>query len=208
MTMERRSLLEPVEARAEDGSRKIVGYGAVFNSRTVIGEDFEEEIAPNAFANSIKGDVRSFFNHNPELILGRTKSGTLRIEEDERGLRYEVDLPDTQAGRDLQVSMDRGDVDGSSFMFRVKRDKWELRDGALPLRTIQEVELYEVGPVTIPAYDDAKVALRSLEEARSRAEQEIKEHNREGFAKRKADMIREKTSEQRFRKIPGDKPEA
>lgn len=180
--MERRSLLEPVEARAE---RKIGGYGAVFNSETVIGGEFREKIAPGAFSKSLDGDVRSFFNHNSAMILGRTKSGTLRLKEDERGLSYEVDLPETQAGRDLKISMERGDVDGSSFAFRVTKDHWEMRDDGLPLRTIQEVELFEVGPVTVPAYDDATVALRSLEDAR----REQRQKNFNAAAKRLAMKI-------------------
>ena len=208
MTMERRALTEPVEFRAaDDGKSMVAGLAAVFNVETDIGGMFREKIAPGAFAKAIKGDIRSLFDHNTSAILGRTKSGTLRLWEDERGLNYEVDLPDTQVGRDLRVSMDRGDIDGSSFAFRVTKQEWD-ENGEVPLRTIQQVELYEVGPVTFPQYPEAEVALRSLEEVRARAEQEIKEHNRDGFAKRKADSIREKTSEQRFRKIPGDKPEA
>jgi HK97 family phage prohead protease len=196
MTMERRSLLEPVEARNDEGARKIGGYGAVFNSETVIGGEFREKIAPGAFSKAIGGDVRSFFNHNSALILGRTKSGTLRIWEDERGLRYEVDLPDTQAGRDLAVSMERGDVDGSSFAFRVTKQSWdESRD--MPLRTIEEAELFEVGPVTVPAYDDATVALRSLDD--ERAQREKKEHN--AAAARARIAARKAEQEQKFRGI-------
>jgi HK97 family phage prohead protease len=186
MSTERRSLLEPVEARADEAGRKIGGYGAVFNSETVIGNEFREQIAPGAFAKALKGDIRSFFNHDSAMILGRTKSGTLRVWEDDRGLRYEVDLPDTQAGRDLAVSMERGDVDGSSFSFRVTKQSWdESRD--MPLRTIEEMELFEVGPVTMPAYDDATVALRSLEDTRK----EVRQKNFNAAAKRlsmKADL--------------------
>jgi HK97 family phage prohead protease len=196
MTMERRSLLEPVEARTDDGGQRIAGYGAVFNSETVIGGEFREKIAPGAFSKAIGGDVRSFFNHNSALILGRTKSGTLRLKEDERGLSYEVDLPDTQAGRDLRVSMDRGDVDGSSFSFRVTRDNWEMGEG-LPLRTIHEVELFEVGPVTMPAYDDATVALRSLDDERGK--RELAERNAAAAKARIA--ARKAESEQKFRGI-------
>lgn len=186
MTMERRALLEPIEIRAagEDGKRVVAGYGAVFNVETDIGGMFREKIAPGAFAKAIAGDVRSLFDHNSALILGRTKSGTLRLKEDERGLHYEVDLPDTQAGRDLRVSMDRGDIDGSSFMFRVTRQSWD-ETGALPLRTIQEVELYEVGPVTFPQYPEAEVGLRSLDSARSEM---VKTHNATGYLLRKARM--------------------
>ena len=194
--MERRSLLEPVEARADESGQKIGGYGAVFNSETVIGGEFRERIAPGAFAKSIGGDVRSYFNHNSALILGRTKSGTLRLKEDERGLHYEVDLPDTQAGRDLRVSMARGDVDGSSFAFRVKKDVWEMGED-MPLRTIQEIELFEVGPVTDPAYEDATAALRSLDDERGK--RELAERNAAAAKARIA--ARKAESEQKFRGI-------
>lgn len=196
MTMERRSLTEPVEYRDD---KKVAGYAAVFNVETDIGGMFREKIAPGAFAKAIGGDVRSLFDHNTALILGRTKSGTLRLSEDERGLRYEVDLPDTQAGRDLRVSMDRGDIDGSSFAFRVLKQSWD-ESSEPALRTIEEVELYEVGPVTFPQYPEAEVGLRSL--TAERGEREKKEHNaaqaRARIAARKAE------AEQKFR---GIKPE-
>ena len=198
--MERRSLTEPVEFRAnEDGKNQVAGYAAVFNVETDIGGMFREKIAPGAFAKAIVGDIRSLFDHNTALILGRTKSGTLRLSEDERGLRYEVDLPDTQAGRDLRVSMDRGDIDGSSFAFRVVKQSWdESRD--VPLRTIEEVELFEVGPVTFPQYPEAEVGLRSLNEAKG--EREKAEHN--AAAARARIAARKAEAEQKFR---GIKPE-
>lgn len=165
--MERRSLTAPVEFReGDDGKKMVSGHAAVFNVITDIGGMFREKIAPGAFEETIKGgDIRSLFDHNSALILGRTKSKTLRLWEDEEGLRYEVDLPDTQVARDLRVSMDRGDIDGSSFAFRILRQNWD-ESGDIPLRTIEKVELYEVGPVTFPAYPEAEVGLRSLAEFR------------------------------------------
>lgn len=197
--MERRSLTEPVELRAADDGPKVAGYAAVFNIESDIGGMFREKIAPGAFSKALTGDVRSLFDHNTALILGRTKSGTLRLSEDSRGLKYEVDLPDTQAGRDLRVSMDRGDIDGSSFAFRVLKQSWdESSDPAL--RTIEEVELYEVGPVTFPQYPEAEVALRSLNEIRD--ERQTKEHN--ASAARARIAVRKAQSEHKFR---GIKPE-
>jgi hypothetical protein len=199
MTMERRALTEPVQFRAAEDGPKVAGYAAVFNVETDIGGMFREKIAPGAFAKAIKGDVRSLFDHNTALILGRTKSGTLRLSEDERGLRYEVDLPDTQAGRDLRESMGRGDIDGSSFAFRVLKQSWdESRD--TPLRTIEEVELYEVGPVTFPQYPEAEVGLRSLNDAKDEREQA----QRNAAAARARIAARKAESEQKFR---GIKPE-
>lgn len=200
--MERRALTEPVEIRAaEDGAKRVAGYAAVFDVETDIGGMFREKIAPGAFAKTIKsGDIRSLFDHNSALILGRTKSQTLRLSEDERGLHYEVDLPDTQAGRDLRVSMDRGDIDGSSFAFRVTKQSWDETDVDHPLRTIEEVELYEVGPVTFPQYPEAEVGLRSLND--TKAERETKEHN--ATAARARIDARRAAAEQKFR---GIKPE-
>jgi HK97 family phage prohead protease len=199
--MERRKIQAPVEIRAEGESRKVAGYGAVFNSETVIGGAFREVILPGAFQRAVDGDVFSFFNHDQSMVLGRTKSGTLRLSEDDSGLRYEVDLPDTSAARDLQISMDRGDVDGSSFQFDIPKggDEWDF-SGDLPLRTIRSANLYEVGPVTMPAYPDATAALRSLDD--ERAKRELKEHN--AAAARARIAARKAESEQKFR---GIKPE-
>lgn len=169
----------------------VAGYGAVFNSETVIGGAFREVILPGAFKRAVSGDVFSFFNHDQSKVLGRTKSGTLRLVEDDNGLHYDVDLPDTSAARDLRVSMDRGDVDGSSFMFDIPQggDEWDFSGDGLPLRTIREANLYEVGPVTMPAYPDATAGLRSLNE--ERAKREVAEHNaaqaRARIAARKAE---------------------
>jgi HK97 family phage prohead protease len=157
MTIERRALTAPLEVRAD--SRTIAGYAAVFNSVTDIGGMFREQIAPGAFKSSMAGDVRALFDHDTSHVLGRTKSETLRLKEDAHGLAVEIDLPDTQTGRDLRESMTRGDIDGMSFGFRVTKQEWD-ESGEIPLRTIREVELFEVSVVTFPAYADTEVALR------------------------------------------------
>jgi HK97 family phage prohead protease len=179
MTMERRALIAPLEVRAE--SRTIAGYAAVFNSETDIGGMFREQIAPGAFKPSLSADVRALFDHDTSHVLGRTKAGTLRMAEDDHGLAVEIDLPDTQTGRDLRESMARGDIDGMSFGFRVTKQEWD-ESGEVPLRTIREVELFEVSVVTFPAYADTEVALRSLEDARK----EQRQHNFSAAAKRVA----------------------
>lgn len=164
--MERRARTTALEVRAADSGRTIGGYAAVFNSETDIGGFFRETIAPGAFAKSIEdGDVRALFDHDTAHVLGRTKSGTLRLSEDDKGLAIEVDLPDTQTARDLAASMERGDIDGMSFGFRVTKQEWDESQDP-PLRTIREVELFEVSVVTFPAYDETSVALRALEDAR------------------------------------------
>jgi len=114
----------------------------------------------------LKDDVRVFFNHDANLILGRTKSGTAKISTDREGLVYQFEVPDTTYGRDLLVSMERGDVNQSSFAFSVEKDSWSEKNGR-DIRTIEKVaRLYDVSPVSIPAYPDAdslQVAKRGLE---------------------------------------------
>jgi len=179
---ENRFLAESIEVRAaaDDGDApKVRGYAAKFDteSENLGSEDwqFREVIKPGAFDDVLKDDVRALFNHSPDAILARSKNGegTLEIGVDEVGLWYEFEVPDTQAGRDLRTSISRGDVDQSSFSFTVSDDgqKWEeSREGdgpTLAKRTITKVaRLFDVSPVTYPAYPDATVALRSLQEFR------------------------------------------
>jgi uncharacterized protein len=142
----------------------ISGYAAVFNSKTTIGDWFEEIISPGAFSRSISEnrDVRALFNHNWDNVLGRTKNGTLRLEEDTRGLKFEVELPNTSVARDLAESMRRGDINQCSFGFWATGESWDYSVEPA-VRTINEVELYEISVVSIPAYEDTEVSLRSKE---------------------------------------------
>lgn len=160
-----RYLKQPIELRAEDGKAPMIaGYAAVFapcRSEDLGG--FVEQIDEHAFDEAVGGDVRALFNHDPSKILGRTKSGTLRLSCDSRGLRYEVDAPDTQAGRDTVTSIKRGDVDGSSFGFYCKRDSWEKdHESGQMVRTVLEADVFDVSPVTFPAYPDATSSIRAL----------------------------------------------
>jgi len=138
----------------------ISGYASVFNSKTNIGNFFEEVIAPGAFARSLSenGDIRALFNHDWNNVLGRTKSGTLRLEEDERGLKFEVELPNTTIARDLAESMRRGDINQCSFGFFPTEETWDYNSEPA-VRTINEVELFEISVVSIPAYEDTEVSL-------------------------------------------------
>jgi len=164
---EQRALAGRVEMRgdADGGPRQLHGYAAVFNARADILGLFEERIAPGAFAAAIgRDDVRALFNHDPNYVLGRSSSSTLRLTEDDHGLRYEIDPPETQAGRDVTTLVSRGDVQGSSFSFEVEAESWDLT--AKPaLRTIERVKLYDVGPVTFPAYEQTRVSARALVDA-------------------------------------------
>lgn len=169
---ERRSVRGAIEFREDGDAAAISGYAAVFDKETVIGGGswgFREVIAPTAFDEAIeRDDVRALFNHNPDILLGRTKSGTLRLDVDKKGLKYDVDLPDTAAAKDVRTLIKRGDVSGSSFAFRVDEDEWDESDakkGKLPLRRILRAELFDVSPVTYPAYPQTSVSARSKAQA-------------------------------------------
>lgn len=161
-----------LEARAAaSGKKMLVGYGSVTGQRTTIRgwfDEWDEEVAPGAWAKSIsEGDIRSMFNHDTNWLLGRTKSGTLRLEEDDDGLLYETDInaDDTNA-LSVYAKVERGDVDGSSVWFRVIRQEWTepTDDNGLErsLRRILEAELFETGPVVFPAFEQTTVTARSL----------------------------------------------
>ena len=123
-----------------------------------------ETIAPGAFARALrdKQDVRALFNHDSGNLLGRISSGTLRLQEDQTGLRYEIDLPDTTLARDVRTLVERGDLSGSSFAFRVKAETWRKDDNNPNCyrREINDVDLIDVGPVTFPAYAGTQAAMR------------------------------------------------
>lgn len=153
-----------VETRAEGEGKLVRGHAAVFNRLSENLGGFREQIAPGAFDGVLNDDVRALFNHDPNHILGRTRSGTLRLTVDETGLGYELDPPDTSSGRDLLVSLERGDVSQSSFGFQVDEDDWVEDDEGRVIRTITKFRrLFDVSPVTYPAYPDATVGLRSLQ---------------------------------------------
>jgi uncharacterized protein len=155
-----------LQTRDGTGNEPVVisGYAAVFNSKTSIGDFFEEVIAPGAFARTISenGDIRALFNHNWDHVLGRTKNGTLKVEEDNRGLKFEVELPNTSLAKDLAESLRRGDINQCSFGFYATNEAWDYAVEPA-VRTLNEVELYEISVVSIPAYEYTEVALRSKE---------------------------------------------
>lgn len=155
-------------AGADGQPRTITGYAAVFGSDADIAGYFIERIAPGAFAQAIArpDDVRALWNHSDNYVLGRTSAGTLKLEEDNRGLKVEITPPDTQWARDLVTSIERGDVTQMSFCFRARREEWD-ETGEIPIRTLLEVELLDVSPVTYPAYEDTEVGVRSLQDFRA-----------------------------------------
>jgi HK97 family phage prohead protease len=172
MDEERRVLTAKFELRkAADKPATLAGYAAKFNVRSEDLGGWVEEIKPGAFDKVLqaKPDTRALLNHDPNLVLGRTSSGTVRLSTDDVGLLAEIDLPDTQAARDLAVSIGRGDIDQMSFGFRVAAGGalWDL-DSDPAVRSVSEVaELLDVSVVTYPAYPQTEVGLRSLQEARA-----------------------------------------
>jgi HK97 family phage prohead protease len=153
-----------VECRSANGSQTIFGYAATFNSLSRRLPFGHEQIAPGFFDESAQagfGDVVCRAEHDTRLLLGAVHSSTLRLAVDHRGLGYECDLPESPCGRDVYAAVSRKDYGGSSFSFNATDETWEYRNDA-PLRILRSGRLLEVGPVTVPAYRDSSVAIRSL----------------------------------------------
>ncbi len=170
-TERRTFVVRDIETRAEDGKLRMAGYAAVFNEPS-LPLPFIEKIAPGAFRKTLSEtpDVRLLINHEG-LPLARTKNGTMRLYEDERGLYFEAELADTQEAKDLHTLVARGDVDQMSFAFRVIRQKWNEDRTE---RMLTEVSLADgdVSIVTYPAYPTTSVEAR---ERLKKAIAEIKE---------------------------------
>jgi len=150
-----------------DSMPAVDGYAAVFwqdgqtETQYMLYEDLAERILPGAFDRAlVEDDVRALVNHNANLVLGRTSAGTLKLSIDTTGLRYAIEPPDTQAARDVTASIRRGDVSGSSFSFIPTDVSWREQEG-LVIREIRAVQLFDVGPVTFPAYEATTAGLRS-----------------------------------------------
>ncbi|WP_281321997.1 HK97 family phage prohead protease [Flavobacterium aestivum] len=157
------------EERTDENSAAIIeGYAAKFNSDTVIGYyyQFREKIRKGAFDDVLKDDVRCLFNHNPNYVLARCfeGKGTLTLSVDKVGLKYSYETPDRQYARDLQNAIELGDISQSSFAFDIEEEIWTEVDGEMAVREIVKFKrLYDVSPVTYPAYADTEVAKRSLD---------------------------------------------
>lgn len=157
-------MLEIRSAGTVRGNGKtLTGYAAVFNSETPLGE-FSEVIRQGAFRKSLDSNVniRALYHHDSKALLGTTRGGTLELREDDHGLAFKLSLPETSHGKDLAVLVDRGDVQGCSFGFRIREggDRWEQR-GSQFVRELLDVDLQEITLTADPAYQDTSVALRS-----------------------------------------------
>ncbi|MGE4324157.1 MAG: HK97 family phage prohead protease [Sphingobium sp.] len=152
-SIERRAFFE-----VRTAGRRIEGYAATFNAEADLGA-FRERIAPGAFRGALAGDILALLDHDPGNVLGRTRSGTLRLSEDSRGLAFSLDLPDTRAGRDVLELAQRNDLGGMSFGFTVPKggESWQGET-----RTLRAIDLKEISIVQAwPAYPDTEIALRS-----------------------------------------------
>ncbi|WP_312844141.1 HK97 family phage prohead protease [Diaphorobacter nitroreducens] len=140
------------------------GYAAKYNSEADLG-GFVEVIRNGAFRKSLESgsNIRALAEHQGTALLGTTRGGTLKLKEDAHGLAFELALPDTSHGRDLAILVDRGDVAGCSFGFRVPEggDRWEERGSTL-VRELLNVDLVEITLTSDPAYQDTTVALRNM----------------------------------------------
>lgn len=165
MDVERRHLAQVVELRAAQGGPGVLaGYAAKYMRYSQNLGGFVEQIAPGAFAKSLgdKVPVIARYNHDDNYLLGTTEAETLRVFSDSDGLPYEVDLPDTSAGRDVAALAKRGDLRYSSFAFHTLEDEWSVTEQGFPLRTLLNVQLVDVAPVNTPAYLDTSTGIRSL----------------------------------------------
>lgn len=155
----------PFEVRAgEDGKPRLRGLAVVFNVEAVIGGYFREVIRPGAFTKTIaERDIKCLWNHDSNFVLGSTRAGTLLLQESIRGLEVDDDPPTLGANAGFLESIERGDVTNMSFMFEVIKENVTRFDNEMDLREILEVKLWEVSPVTFPAYKDTEIGLRAAE---------------------------------------------
>lgn len=191
--MKKEKEIRGISYRATVGeeSRHVEGYALLFNvdSRAMWGGDLIERIAPTALEGVLeKSDILCLMNHDERrgvLARYRMGEGSLKLEVDEKGLKYSFDAPNTPLGDELIESLKRGDISESSFAFTVEDDNWERKEDGSYVRTILKFErLYDVSPVYYPAYEDTSVALRSIEalkEAETKAATEKAEIEKREF---------------------------
>ena len=205
MSREIRTITVELRAQDDDG-RRIGGKAARFNS---LSEDlyfFHEIISPGAFARTIeRDDIRSLWNHESKYLLGRNQNGTLELSEDSEGLEFVAVLPETTYADDVLALVRRGDLTQMSFGFSVIGERWpERKDwpegidyeaaGVQTLRVLTEVKLYEVSPVTFPAYPETSVEAREyidgLNQARGLADKSRAQGRRRELAKRQLHLLK------------------
>jgi HK97 family phage prohead protease len=163
--LEHRSIPCEFRVAKDTGKNTIFGYGAVYGVRSSDLGGWVEVISPGAFDAHLATtpSIKGYFNHDTNLILGSTAAGTMRVKSDKVGLAYEIDAPETQAARDLMVSMQRGDINQSSFGFVCRDASWGYDEvSGLDIRTVKQADVYDCSPVSEPAYPQATSGVRSL----------------------------------------------
>lgn len=179
--MERRYLhMHDITTRNDtDGDLYLEGYFAVFNEDYNVWNGATESIAPGAFEDSVSGDVRALYNHNDDLILGRTSAGTLELKQDSRGLwgRIKMNRNDSDA-MNAYARIQRGDITGCSFGFDIESENTDYRDDGTVHWTITKVNpLYEVSPCVFPAYEQTNVSARGKQiETMQKRKKEVWRH--------------------------------
>lgn len=161
-----RSLQTELKTRAEPDAQDmyIEGYFAVFNRQTELWPGAYEEIAPEAFDETLSNDIRALVNHDTTLVLGRNKAGTLELKTDNYGLwgRVKINPNDTDA-MNIYERVKRGDVDQCSFGFNIIEEETEWRDDGTVKWRLKKIDLHEVSICTFPAYEDTGVQARKAE---------------------------------------------
>ena len=190
MNQQEKRMLPMKELRISESESGAVieGHAAVFDSwsETLGGIfPFKEKVSRGAFIESVKkDDIRALFNHDPNYVLGRNLAGTLELEEDEIGLRVKITPPDTSWARDITTSIRRGDISQMSIGFIVEKDEWSTENG-MDTRDLKKVRLFDVSPVTFPAYSATDVGVRAMQEYDGyKAEQRNKEQEQQEISKR------------------------
>jgi len=189
---ERRAVTHAVEYREEGEEKYFEGYGVLFNTPTDMGY-FTEEVAPGAEIEVMQDDVRGLMNHGEDKVLGRTKSGTMTMTVDERGIKYKIlynpNDPDHVSARE---KVKRGDISQSSFAFRVKDDKWEKRNGKEHRTILKFKRLIDMSLVTYAAYESTTVAMRSANRKSDDYKKDLAEMDKDSM---KLDLERIKTKQ-------------
>lgn len=197
--------LKEIRVSESENGAVIEGHAAVFNSwsETLGGIfPFKEKVRKGAFNESIgRDDIRALFNHDPNYVLGRNRAGTLELVEDDVGLRVRITPPDTSWARDIVTSIRRGDISQMSIGFVVEEDKWSTEDG-IDTRELRKVQLFDVSPVTFPAYTATDVGVRAMQEYDGyKAEQRSREQAEQESAKRAKEKAKLNGLKTKFRNI-------
>ncbi|WP_410991228.1 HK97 family phage prohead protease [Bacillus cereus] len=184
-TEKRELLSSALEIRElENGLRTISGYAVKWEMKSVTmgyWQRFKEQFKKGAFTESLtQDDQLALWSHDTSQVLGRTKNGTLRLFEDEIGLRFELDLANTTLGNDTYETIKRGDVDGVSFGFQMVKEEWDESDPDNVVRSVTKAKLLEISPVAFPAYPDSQVSVRSHDPYK----QFVKERNQKELRKK------------------------